>query len=358
VDRLGGGGGIVNPERVGVRILSLGVNAAIYIYINRINFYYKNFSSENNSMAVRSSYPFVQDQKGPSYNTDLKMGGPPLSDIGIFQAGPTGCDPNLFAQVQNAINCQCNILGPTGGIDTLCHAAYAGQIATTEPFACMIDVIANKSCCGQKYPQDVEDAAAQAFADVTGYKPIDLDTAFDTLQQQSQLILEFNSFFFFMPVLILILIVIWLMVGFRWINWVVGLFATTLSIVVMYGFAIAYRVSALRYLNEQGITIKNNLQNAQNNFDQSVAYWPQGLFAATCAISKGSEGWTCNDCNPCPPCTSMSQRQAVSRKMGAQSCATGVCPPVPERRIEVQEEEEEEEEELIVRPRRNFRSRA
>lgn len=315
-------------------------------------------------MEARSSYPFVQDQKG----LDLKMGGPPLAgpsaplraDIGVLQVGPTGCDPNLFAQVQNAINCQCNILGPTGGIDTLCHAAYAGQIATTEPFISMIDVIANQSCCGQKYTETIEDAAAQAFSDVTGYKPVNLDTAFDTLQHQGQIILEFNSFFFFMPVLILILIVIWLMVGFRWINWVVGLFATTLSIVVMYGFAIAYRVSALRYLNEQGIIVKQNLQNAQNNFHNSIAYWPQGLFAATAAIANNGDpsSWTCNNCNPCPPCGAAATRsnsrvQSSSNPRAPKNCAGGVCRPEP-----VQEDEDDEEDEVEdFRPRRNFRSR-
>jgi hypothetical protein len=208
----------------------------------------------------------------------------------------TGCDPTLFNQVQNAIDCGCMEGGMTG---SLCDSLHAGKVASTIPFSCMIDVISNKSCCNQRYSKDIEKAAFQAFSDVTGYKPVNFDEVFNTLHSQNVNLIHYNAFFTLMPVFILILITIWLMVGFKWINWVVGLFATTFTIVVLYAFAISYRITGQNYINNNASNIKQNLEKSQQNFEDSVAYWAQGLFAAACAISSngGLGSWTCNNCN-------------------------------------------------------------
>ena len=123
-----------------------------------------------------------------------------------------------------------------------------------------------------------------------------------------------------MPIFILSLIAIWLMVGFSWFNWIVGLYLTVLTFVVLYAFAIFYRIHASDYLYNQNKKLQNDATNAQKNFENSIAYWPQGMFAVACAVtSTGTTGWVCNE-PACPPCSGGPVPNTKS-----SGCGKGVC---------------------------------
>ena len=252
---------------------------------------------------------------------NVNVGGPPIqqyqSTMNTLQVtGCTGSDQELFNQVQKAAECACGSEGFGGG--PLCDAIVAGQVVSQQPFSCMIDLINNYSNCYQDIPLAKRKAAYQAFSEVTGYRPANLNNMFDTINSDFETLVNFNSFYMFAPTLILLLILIWLMVGFRWINWVLGLFFTVLVIVILYGFSILYRIHFQNWIRSRNTTIQNEATAAQKSFENSIAYWPQGLFAASCAVTcDGTTGcWTCNDNSNCPPCSG-GNRVGTSRFCGA-----------------------------------------
>lgn len=248
------------------------------------------------------SYDFVRNQ----IDGNINVGGSPIHNSQQFQVlqvtGATGSNQELFNQVQSAIEYACGSEGPEGG--PLCAALAAGQVASQPPFNCMIDLIQNYSNCGEDIPKPKREAAFKVFSDVTGYKSIDIGSIFTSFNRDISALFNLNAFYMFVPVMILFLIIIWLMVGFRWMNWVLGLFFTVLVIVVLYGFSILYRVTIENYVRSHTPLVQNELNAFQENFENSIAYWPQGLFAAACAVTcNGSTGcWACNRSPVCPPC--------------------------------------------------------
>lgn len=258
-------------------------------------------------MNVQSGEQYSHEAVRKQINGNINVGGPPIqqcqSMINTLQiTGCTGGDQELFNQVQKAAVCSCGSEGIGGG--PLCAALAAGEVVTQQPFSCMIDLINNYANCDENISSSKRRAAYEAFSDVTGYKPADLNKIFNTINDDFESLVKFNVFYMFMPVLILLLIIIWLMVGFRWMDWPLGLFFTVLVIVILYGFSIVYRIHFQSWIDSRNTTIQNQATIAQKSFENSIAYWPQGLFAAACAVTcDGTTGcWTCNENNNCPPC--------------------------------------------------------
>ena len=226
----------------------------------------------------------------------------------------TGGNQLLFDQVQEAVDCACGSEGPAGG--SLCQAIAAGEIMSQAPFSCMIDLLTGQySECDIAIPSDKLQAAYNAFTEVTNYQPINLSKVFNDLNTEQKKLIRFNAFYIFMPIMILILIIIWMLVGFGWIQWEPALYFTILSIILLYGFSIAYRIHTERFLNTQYQNTQHYAQQAQQNYQNSVAYWPQGIYAIACALtSTGTTGWTCNAYNPC-----------TNTLQNYKTCRSGAC---------------------------------
>lgn len=186
----------------------------------------------------------------------------------------------------------------------LAAAINAGTLLAQKPYSCLIDLINNHSSCYQDIPKERRQAAYEAFVDVTGYKPANLNSIFNNFDNNLESLVNFNSFYMFAPTLIFFLIIIWLMVGFKWMTLGLGLFFTVLVIVVYYSFTIAYRVNFNYYMRSRRRTVQNQATLAQNSFENSIAYWPQGLLAAACAVTcdDPENCWKCNPNQNCPPC--------------------------------------------------------
>lgn len=257
-------------------------------------------------------------------DSEVVIGIPSISELQQLQV--TGCtagDIELYNQVERSIECAIASEGPNVG--PLGQAYVLGEVASRPPISCMIDLVTDpNSECGVEIPSNKRKAAFNAFSEVTGYKPINLSQSFNHITSTQKKILNFNAFYIFFPIFLLGLIVIWLMVGVGWIDWIVGLFLTALSFLILYGFSMAYRIHAQNFLNNENNQLQNDANAAQTNFENSIAYWPQGLFAVACAVTAtGGTGWTCNepgDCPTCPPVGgSISSSNEQLTKMG------GVC---------------------------------
>jgi type II secretory pathway pseudopilin PulG len=156
------------------------------------------------------------------------------------------------------------------------------------PFLCMYSLVSDNP---SNLTPEQQKAAFDAWVNVTGYSSPDYVSVFNSLSDQQQMIVNFDSYYMYAPVLLLSLIVIWLAVWFGWMNWVVGLFLSVLSVVILYGFSVLYRTTAKTWLRQQNQAYLSVAEQMQQNYENSIAYWPQGLFAVSCAVtSAGGTG--------------------------------------------------------------------
>lgn len=222
------------------------------------------------------------------------VGGPPLQNYNI-QPRDVNDEANneLFQRVQAAA-----ATGVCNGNDgPLCRAI---NTANMEPVQCMMDLLANYSRCGTPIPEDKRKKAYEAFVASTGYQPADLSAVSGQLDQNLTDLVAFNGFYMFAPAALLIIILIWIMVGFRRMAWELGLFLTVFVVVVMYTFSIAYRTHFNSFIAGRNSRVQTQLNSAQKNFQDSLAYWPEGMFAAACAVTCDNNNcWGChNNRNP------------------------------------------------------------
>ncbi len=244
------------------------------------------------------------------------VGGPPVngSQNGMGPQQPD-CNNSLFQKVQDSIDCSCASTGLDGG--SLCRATAAGNALFSPPWSCMVELLNNQSVCGTVIPQDKVRAAYDAWSKVTGFVPPDYVSIFADVQYNQETVVNFIGWYMYIPVLLLGLTVIWLGVGFGWFNWVVGIFLSLLAFVLHYGFSIAFRINAIGWLRTQNDENVAYYQGLETAFENSIAYWPQGLFAAACAITcddPNNECWTCNN----PGCTT-STRAAITHPRAAKA---------------------------------------
>jgi len=246
------------------------------------------------------------------------IGGPPVPGIITIQA--TGCtesDMTLYNQVEHAIDCA--IAAEGENVTSLGKSIILADIASKSPISCMIDLMTGPYVdCGSEIPEDKRKNAYDAFSDVTGFKQINYTEIFNNLNNQQKDILNFNAFYIFIPVLLLSLIVIWLMVGFYWIDWIAGLFLSGLAFIMLYGASMLYRAHGQQSINNNASKIQSEINTYQENFQNSVAYFPQGMFSVACAVtaSTGTTGWRCN---PPPNVLSSSESDIIHT---SQSCCS------------------------------------
>lgn len=205
-------------------------------------------------------------------------------------------DPDETGMIENIAN----IMTPEAILDP-------ATIINTLPFSCMVKLIQHFSDCNQGIPEDKVKAAFTAFNEVTGWNPLNMNVFVTEINRSTTEILNYTSYYMFFPIMIILLIAIWLMVGFKWINWVTALFMSVFVIVVLYAFSVIYRIHVHQLLTNNNATLQKSTSAAQESYQNSIAYWPQGLFAAACAVTcNGETGcWICNNptnCGPCPAC--------------------------------------------------------
>lgn len=253
----------------------------------------------------------------------VNIGGPP---IGHIQS--TKSKQEFFNQIQEAVDDACD----KEDEGSLCAAVAVGQIAEQEPFSCMIQLVDEYMNCNEDIPKEKRDAAYKAFTDVTGYNHADLKKIANEFNTENIDLVNLNAFYLFVPLIILIIVMIWVMVGFGWFNWAAGLFFTVLAFAILYSFNIAYRIHANNLLENRKKALDKIASETQSNFENSLAYWPQGFFAAACAITceDGDNCWTCNEIDPCPPSGTSAKR----------SCRTSRCGNIAYQEDEIDNQQE------------------
>lgn len=181
---------------------------------------------------------------------------------------------------------------------------FSGQLDFNQkPLSCIFDLLRNYMDCNTEIPEEKRQAAYEAYVRVTGYEPVNLNEIFENIARESQITINLNAFYIFTPIAILLLIIIWLMVGFRWVPWHLALFGTVIIFYVMYLFSVAYRLNTSLYYRSKYQGIYDNITNSQAAQKDSVSYTIQGLLAAACAVvcQDGQNCWQCNGSPQCPP---------------------------------------------------------
>jgi len=212
----------------------------------------------------------------------------------------TNCNPssfNLYNNVQNAIDCTIASQGPN--VSSLGQAVILADLNAKEPYVSMNKLLSSKYVkCDHTIPVTKQIAAAKAFYEVSGYKPLDLNNIFNKIFESECGQLNANALYFFVSVFILLVILIWIMVSTKLINALTGLYLTLITFIVLYYFSVIYRISLRTSLQKRNEYIHSKIDEAQTNFESSIAYYPQTLYAIASAVMNGCDGWTCNEEEP------------------------------------------------------------
>lgn len=256
---------------------------------------------------------------------DITLGGPPLdlfnSDLRLSQESvehdteqhnkhhnhPCHDADKLYDRMQQAIDCVCTT-DNSGTTGSLCQAVKAGNLINTVPFSSMVDLITGPySECGAVIPEDKRQEAYNTFVSITGYKPFDstdLSQIVSLINDNRKSMANFTAVYIFLILFTLCAIVILLLVLFELTSWPVGLLLLVLVFFILFTLSLVYSFSAQKMIDNNSTQVTNTISNNSNNFQNTVAYWPQGLFGVASALTNSATGgtgavWPCNNINTC-----------------------------------------------------------
>lgn len=176
-----------------------------------------------------------------------------------------------------------------------CHDKKIKELFKEPPLSCLIDLVHNYMYCGESIPQAKRILAYKAFVDVTGYKPINFEEIFKDLEKQHGDFINFNSYYIYFPIAVIVIIFLWGLVLVNRLSWAEALFGTITVLIILYIFAMAYRIHGNDYLSNKNQQFAEKAKEIQQNNENIIAYLPQGLLAVACAITCNNRScWKCN----------------------------------------------------------------
>jgi ABC-type multidrug transport system fused ATPase/permease subunit len=217
------------------------------------------------------------------------MLGPALPNTQVFN-----CDSatKFLAQIQTALDC----LSDTEEHN---HFQYPGlnqqQLTewlqnsslhqTINNFASLIKLLENPTNISPAKQQE----AFKAFAEITNYQQVNANTITDNIADAQQKILDLNSFYIFMSLGIVLILVVWIITIFGAISWETALFLTVFIFLFLYLFSIAYRKQGQNIINNERTELNNLTAVSQQNFEQNITHWIRGLYAAAVIANNNEE---------------------------------------------------------------------
>jgi len=173
------------------------------------------------------------------------------------------------------------------------------QQENVDPMQCMEKYLNGPyATCGADMPQELKDKAFEIFKQVTGFTNIGTEELADAISADQQTMLAYTAYYIFVPIMFLSWILIWIGFGYGMYDWPLALLLSTLTFIVLYFASVFYRINAQVYLDQRNTFIKDNVDASQQAFNDSVAFWPQAMYAIACAVA--GDDWECND--PCKNC--------------------------------------------------------
>lgn len=251
-------------------------------------------------------------------DSEISLGGPPLelfhSDLHLSgelessddrhkNSAIDGCNnchnaDKMYERMQDAIDCVCNgASGPTG---SLCQAVQASNLLNTVPFTSMVELITGPySICQSVIPPEHRQAAYDSFVSITGYTPPNLTQVVTTISNNQKSLANYTALYVFLILLMLAIIILAILVLVSVLTWPMGIIIAVLIFLSLYTISLAYTLGAQRMIDDQSSQILETVTNEQSNFQNTVAYWPQGLFGiASTLTATGATGatgiWPCN----------------------------------------------------------------
>lgn len=189
---------------------------------------------------------------------------------------------DVYRQVDLAVNTNIQ----ENGVNGVTGLAQAVVVATGDPVTTYHTVNSSDT----PIVPELITKAAKVFKELTGFDPSELTSTSNTEKEVAKKIINYNAFFIYLPIGLLFFIAIWLMVGFGWIIWPVGIFLTMFLVIIVYIFNITYRVEAQaavdRIIDQENETDEEEVENLQNKMKTFVAYLPQLIHAIATAIKS------------------------------------------------------------------------
>jgi len=188
---------------------------------------------------------------------------------------------SVFRETQcDVTNCCGNDNGST---NPLCQALKIGNMANSQPLSCILNLMENNP---QLSKSQIE-AGYKAFVDVTGYKPYENNNDVVIQQEMVQKQMSYiTSFYIYFPICIILLIAIWILVGYNVFPWTVGIILSIFLILIIFIFSAIYTYQFEQLILHNKSITQEEMQNIKEQYQQSIALWPQAMFSVICAITN------------------------------------------------------------------------
>ena len=198
----------------------------------------------------------------------------------------------FYEKMQHATNCVCkSTSGISGATGSLCQAVQAGNLINTPPFNSMIELLTGPySKCQAVIPPEKKQAAYNNFKSITGYIPPDVNQIVTIISDNQKSIANYTALYIFLILFTLCIIVLILLGLAGLISPMIIILLAVLAFFILYSISLAYSFGAQRIINDRNVHLLKTLTNDQNNFQNTVAYWPQGFFGVASVLTTGATG--------------------------------------------------------------------
>lgn len=132
-------------------------------------------------------------------------------------------------------------------------------------------------------------SAYQAFIKETGYNQIFLENNANIIKDTEIALTDAITLYVSLLIGITLVIIIWVLCIIGLYDWIIALILTIVILFFIFILSFAYRSKTDRIINEQNSKLKNESQQALDNFQNSITHWPQGLYNVLIAITKESK---------------------------------------------------------------------
>ncbi len=144
-------------------------------------------------------------------------------------------------------------------------------------------------------------SAYEAFVKATGYHQTFLENNTNIIKDAQMALTDAITLYVSLLIGITLVIIIWTFCLLGLYDWIVALILTLVIVFFIFILSFAYRSKSDRIINEEISRLRTESQQSLDNFKNSIAHWPKGLYNALLEITKEVKPNPNEELNPNDP---------------------------------------------------------
>lgn len=195
---------------------------------------------------------------------------------------PTPFVPSPSTPLMNQLAAECQA-NPNNSFCANLSQSVNPSVATKPPISCIEIFLAEGVNCNSP-PNPIQAAKAkEAFLQATGFKAPNVNGSIEKLSNTINTAILIDSVYFYIPWVIMFIVVIWLAVLYLWISWPVAIILTILVFILAYLSSVLLRATLSAFLDKETDEMKKKSNGYKKELEAALVKFPQGILSAICA---------------------------------------------------------------------------